>query len=213
MPEQIGQTGSELAGEHLGSRNDLHYQASVLLGILGGDKYVQKLDQQYGINTPDPNTVTHPVDSTDMTQQVVEQQKPVVMPSATPAPVKEESFSNRMLLNAEKYIGIPYVYGGTNPQTGLDCSGFVQKVFADMGIHIPRVTYDQVKSGVAVDDRSQLQPGDLLFFVGDKAHVANGHVAIYLGEGMMIDAPHTGAKVGHRKVNWSQLTAMRRVNP
>jgi len=207
MPEEIGQTGSELAGDYMGGRHDLDYQASVLLGILGGDNYVQKLNQQYGTDAASFNTMADP------TQPSVATPKPVPVNAPAPEPAKDESWANRMLLDAEKYIGIPYVYGGTNPQTGLDCSGFVQKVFADMGIHIPRVTYDQVKSGIAVDDRSQLQAGDLLFFVGDKAHVANGHVAIYLGDGMMIDAPYTGAKVGHRKVNWSQLTAMRRINP
>lgn len=208
MPVEVGQTGSEVAGENVGGRNDLHYQASVLLGILGGDKYVQTLNQQYGLDVPDPNSTTDPLVTPDTSQPAP---APVV---ATPvAPVKTESWANRMLVDAEKYIGIPYVYGGTNPQTGLDCSGFVQKVFSDMGIKIPRVTYDQVKSGVQVDDRSQLQSGDLLFFNGDKGHVTNGHVGIYLGDGMMIDAPHTGAKVAHRKVNWSELTAMRRINP
>lgn len=110
---------------------------------------------------------------------------------------------------AQKYLGVPYVYGGVDPKTGLDCSGLVQLVFGEAGIQLPRTTYDQVKMGtpVAFND---LQPGDLVFSVGDKAHVANGHVGIYMGNGQYIVAPHTGTVVQVEKLP-SDITAIRRV--
>ena len=79
-------------------------------------------------------------------------------------------------------MGVPYVWGGTTPR-GFDCSGFVQYVYAQRGIYLPRTTYEQVNVGRRVS-RSQLRPGDLCHFPG--------HVGIYIGDGMMIHAPKPG---------------------
>jgi cell wall-associated NlpC family hydrolase len=85
---------------------------------------------------------------------------------------------------AMQYLGIPYVYGGATPG-GFDCSGFVMYVFAQMGVSLPHNAAAQYGSGTPVD-RSQLQPGDLVFFNG------LGHVGIYIGGGSFIHSPHTG---------------------
>ncbi|MCR4944001.1 MAG: C40 family peptidase [Clostridium sp.] len=88
---------------------------------------------------------------------------------------------------AMRFIGVDYVWGGTTP-SGFDCSGFTQYVFSNAaGKRIGRTTYDQVTSGVEVSF-SNLQPGDLIF-------PSDHHVGIYVGNGQMIHAPHTGAKV------------------
>lgn len=84
-------------------------------------------------------------------------------------------------------LGDPYVYGATGPSS-FDCSGLVQAAWAAAGVSIPRTTYEQVAALPSVS-RSALQPGDLLFFDGD------GHVAIYVGGGYLIDAPQTGMDV------------------
>jgi cell wall-associated NlpC family hydrolase len=112
---------------------------------------------------------------------------------------------------AKQYLGVPYVYGGTDPTKGLDCSGLVQLVYRQLGVDLPRTTYDQVKLGTPVDP-SNMQPGDLVFSVGDKAHVANGHVGIYAGNGMYVVAPHTGDVVKLAPIP-KDITAVRRILP
>lgn len=94
-----------------------------------------------------------------------------------------------VVASAEKYLGVPYVFGGTTA-SGLDCSGLVQKAYGDLGITLPRVAADQAHAGTAVPSLAQAQPGDILAF-GEPAH----HVAIYLGNNMMIAAPEPGDHV------------------
>ena len=97
---------------------------------------------------------------------------------------------------AHQYMGTPYVWGGESPK-GFDCSGFAQFLYGKVGINIPRTTYTQwtAPNGRAVK-KSQLQPGDLVFFRGsDSKGGLPGHVGIYIGNGRMIDAPHTGSDV------------------
>lgn len=91
--------------------------------------------------------------------------------------------------SARKYLGTPYVWGGTSP-SGFDCSGFVQYVLAENGKSIPRTSQEQFASGQAVD-KSQLQAGDLVFYDWSGGTEAT-HVGIYEGNGKMIHAPHSG---------------------
>jgi cell wall-associated NlpC family hydrolase len=86
---------------------------------------------------------------------------------------------------ALQYLGIPYQWGGASPSSGFDCSGFVMYVYAQLGLQLPHFAAGQYGFGQAVP-RDQLQPGDLVFFDG------LSHVGIYLGNGQLIHAPHTG---------------------
>lgn len=113
--------------------------------------------------------------------------------------------SSSVIQYASQFIGTPYVYGGTSP-SGFDCSGFVQYVYAHMGISLGRTTYDQVKEGSPVT--GALQPGDLVFFGSPSAP---HHVGIYVGNGQMIDAPRTGETVGIHNL-YSDYSTARRVN-
>lgn len=98
-------------------------------------------------------------------------------------PVKK---ADVIIATAKKYIGIPYLWGGTSPETGFDCSGYVQYVFAQNGISLPRVSRDQYKVGTSVAF-NDLQPGDLVFF----SIAGNGivdHDGIYIGNGQFINS-------------------------
>jgi cell wall-associated NlpC family hydrolase len=94
-----------------------------------------------------------------------------------------------IVASAKKYLGVPYVFGGTT-SAGIDCSGLVQRAYGDLGIKLPRLSWDQAKTGTAVPDMAHAQPGDILGF-GSPAE----HVAIYLGNNMMIAAPQPGENV------------------
>ncbi len=114
-----------------------------------------------------------------------------------------------VVADAEQYLGVPYQWGGTSPTTGFDCSGLVQHVYGDLGITLPRTSEEQVTVGTPVDTVADAQPGDLVFF--EPGVSGPGHVGIYIGNGQMIDAPHTGTDVQIQPVG--QPTAIRRVLP
>lgn len=86
---------------------------------------------------------------------------------------------------AKTQIGVPYVWGGTSPGVGLDCSGFTQWSYKQVGVNLPRTTYDQINAGTPIYNQSDLQVGDLIF-------PSVGHVGLYLGDGQMIHAPQSG---------------------
>jgi hypothetical protein len=97
--------------------------------------------------------------------------------------------------DARKYLGIPYVWGGTDPAKGLDCSGLVQRVYQDLGYDLPRVSADQARSGRAVASLADAQPGDLLAWDNSSRNNGADHVAIYIGGGKMIEAARPGTNV------------------
>jgi hypothetical protein len=109
---------------------------------------------------------------------------------------------------ASAYLGVPYRWGGTDPATGLDCSGLVQRAFADLGIDVPRVVAEQQHVGTEVPSLDQARPGDLLVYRGSP-----NHVGIYVGEGRMIHAPRTGEVVKIAAVRDTPPSTIRRVLP
>lgn len=102
-----------------------------------------------------------------------------------------------------QFIGNPYVWGGTDPNTGADCSGFVQYVYAHFGVSLPRVSRDQVGSGIIISSIDNAQPGDLIFWSDNGMDSGVHHVAIYLGNGLLVHAsnsapyPNGGIKVSN----------------
>lgn len=107
---------------------------------------------------------------------------------------------------AERHLGVPYRWGGTDPAHGLDCSGLVQVVFRDAGIELPRVSRDQARVGTPVASLADARPGDLVAF-GSPVD----HIGIYAGNGEMVVAPQTGDVVKVQKIGSRVPTAIRRV--
>ncbi len=117
---------------------------------------------------------------------------------------------DQVVADARNYLGVPYLWGGTDPNQGVDCSGLVQDVYSEAGISLPRTSQEQATVGTPVASLAEAQPGDLVFFPGSDGTAASpGHVGIYIGNGEMIDAPHTGTDVRVEPVG--DPTAIRRV--
>ena len=96
-------------------------------------------------------------------------------------------------------LGVPYRWGGDGPG-GFDCSGLTRAAYAAAGVPLPRVAQDQYEIGPAVGAAGPVRPGDLLFFGNGPSGV--DHVGVYVGGGLMLDAPHTGAVVRIEPDGW-----------
>ena len=131
------------------------------------------------------------------------------------APVSSgRSAGQAVVADAQQYLGVPYQWGSNDPSTGLDCSGLVQRVYSDLGLSLPRTSEEQATVGTPVSSLAQAQPGDLVFFGGngyDGTPSSPGHVGIYIGNGMMIDAPRSGTAVQIDPV--ANPVAIRRILP
>ncbi len=106
-----------------------------------------------------------------------------------------ESLSHGLSIvsEASKYMGIPYRWGGTSPQTGFDCSGFVQFIFRHtLNIKLPRMPVDMSRLGSRIS-REELAPGDLVFFNTRGGKFT--HVGIYVNDSQFIHAPMPGTRV------------------
>ncbi len=116
-----------------------------------------------------------------------------------------------VVAEAQKYLGVPYLWGGTDPGKGLDCSGFTQLVYGNLGIDLPRVSGQQATAGRAVASLADARPGDLVFFDHSSARAGIDHVGIYVGGGKMIAAPQPGEVVKLQDVG--NPSVIRRVLP
>lgn len=110
--------------------------------------------------------------------------------------------------SALKYQGVPYVLGGEST-SGMDCSGLVQRSFADLGVSVPRLVHEQQTIGQPVASLKDAQPGDLIVLNG------GDHIAIYAGDGKVVHAPYEGRTVSLQKVWFTDkdIVTIRRVVP
>lgn len=119
--------------------------------------------------------------------------------------LNDEQFAN-MIAEAEKYLGYPYVWGGSNPSSSFDCSGFVSYVINNCGNgwNVGRQTANGLRSQCSYVSASDAKPGDLIFFQGTYNTSGASHVGIYVGNGMMI---HCGNPIQYTSINsnyWQQ---------
>jgi cell wall-associated NlpC family hydrolase len=106
---------------------------------------------------------------------------------------KVEAKASELVVNAMTFLGVPYKRGGTSLDTGFDCSGFVRAMYEQTaGLVLPRKASEQAATTKKIA-RSDLQPGDLVFF--NTMRRAFSHVGIYIGDGQFIHAPKPGAEV------------------
>jgi cell wall-associated NlpC family hydrolase len=143
--------------------------------------------------------------------------EPIVVPPSSPV-----SFVDRATATAQDAIdqamdllGIRYRRGGSSPEAGFDCSGFVSHVFREgVGLILPRSSREMSKSGQEIS-RDELRPGDLVFF--NTMRRAFSHVGIYVGDNQFVHAPRSGGRVRIEDLRdgyWTKrFNGARRVNP
>ncbi|MBT2655321.1 C40 family peptidase [Bacillus sp. ISL-18] len=107
------------------------------------------------------------------------------------SPLGEQAF-NVIISEAQKYIGWPYVWGGAQPSTGFDCSGFTQWTFAQAGIKLPRTAQEQYDVSSKISP-AEARPGDFVFYTGTyETDNYITHIGIYMGNGKMFDSNGSG---------------------
>ena len=114
-----------------------------------------------------------------------------------PEALEDETFA-AIIAEAEKYLGYPYVWGGSNPNTSFDCSGYVSWVINHSGWNVGRLGAQGLCNICAPVTGAQARPGDLIFFKGTYDTPGVSHVGIYVGNGMMI---HCGSPISYANIN------------
>jgi len=173
------------------------------------------VDEDNEIDSEDENSETYE-EEVEVSEEIIEEPEPVVevVPEPAPAPVvpvaiKDVNYSvaENLVEYAKQFVGYPYVYGGNSLTEGTDCSGFTKLIYAQYGIDLPRVAYDQSFVGYEVP-LSQIQIGDLVLSGYDgKTH----HVAIYIGDGQLVHALNSNVGIVITDLYIMPITHVRRV--
>ncbi len=127
--------------------------------------------------------------------------------SSTPAP--SSGSASKVVKYALKFVGNPYVYGGTSLTKGADCSGFVQSVYRDFGYSIPRDSRSQAASAGKRVSEGDIAPGDLVFYTNSSGTV--NHVAMYIGNGMIVHAANSRQGIITSHYKYRNIYCVRRV--
>jgi len=104
-----------------------------------------------------------------------------------------------LIKTARRFIGVPYLWGGTSPEAGFDCSGLTMAVYQLNGLDLPRVSREQFEAGAPVEEK-KMEKGDLVFFSTSGTGKIS-HVGIYAGDGQFIHAPGRGKKIRTDKLS------------
>lgn len=131
-----------------------------------------------------------------------EQEEARLQAEAEAEAARMQDLGEQVVSFACQFIGNPYVWGGTSLTNGADCSGFVQSVFANFGISLPRTSYEQRSAGNGVSYEEAL-PGDIICY--------DGHVGIYIGDGQIVNAQSPSQGIGISPATYTNILAVRRV--
>lgn len=131
-----------------------------------------------------------------------EQEEARLQAEAEAEAARMQDLGEQVVSFACQFIGNPYVWGGTSLTNGADCSGFVQSVFANFGISLPRTSYEQRSAGTGVSYEEAL-PGDIICY--------DGHVGIYIGDGQIVNAQSPSQGIGISPATYTNILAVRRV--
>lgn len=133
--------------------------------------------------------------------------------TTTTTPKKESSSASgtrsELVAYAKKFVGNPYVWGGTSLTNGADCSGFVYTIYGQFGYKLLRTSSQQASSAGVKVSESDLKPGDLIFYSNNRGVV--NHVAIYIGDGQIVHAANSRQGIIISKYNYRGIHSVRRV--
>ena len=137
--------------------------------------------------------VSEKVEVTAQPEAKATEEKKAESTETTQKPVVEKKVSTgeKVVNYAKQFIGTPYVSGGNNLSTGVDCSGFTQQVYKHFGVNLERTSRSQYACNGYAVSKSNLKEGDLVFY----GYSSVCHVAIYVGDGQVIHAPVPGRSV------------------
>lgn len=166
-------------------------------GAAGGQTQSDRTDGAQTGNT-DPDETQNELPGDDAEQKADDTAEVLDAEAAQP----QEYAGQAVIDFACQFIGNPYVWGGTSLTNGADCSGFVQSVYANFGIALPRTTYDMVNVGYEVS-YDQALPGDLVLY--------DGHVGLYMGDGTIVNAMNEAQGIGICTATYAPIITIRRV--
>jgi hypothetical protein len=163
--------------------------------IKSSDGEVVYESEDYTYNLLDPETVLESGNTYEVIIGAILEDTTEIF--SNPVTFKYMGIGDKIVEEVKKYLGVPYVWGGTSPR-GFDCSGLTQYVSNKVGIKINRVASDQYRNNGKYVSRKDLIPGDLVYF-GYNGYAT--HTGVYVGDGQMIHAPQTGDVVKYASID------------
>jgi len=146
--------------------------------------------QQQGLAAPSGSALVAPVAPAYPTEPNA---GPALVPPAANADRPQRPLHSSLVVHALGFLGVPYRFGGNSAEEGFDCSGFVQAAFRQvMGLQLPRIAREQARATAPIE-RSELAPGDLVFF--NTLGRRYSHVGIYIGDYRFVHSPRSGARI------------------
>lgn len=193
MPEALGVDAS--AGVELGSNGNLGLDAPI---EMGGMEMASFSDFQSSV----AGGTFRPYGFTQMMNDLTEQayNTPGTTTSGQELPTGTATGTRGDIVKyAEQFLGMQYKWGGSSPQTSFDCSGFIQYVMKQFGVSLPRISADQARSGKQIG-LGELQAGDLVAWDNSSRNNGADHIALYIGNGQIMEFYKTGKPSRIRKL-------------